>query len=137
MHYQYWFAKAPEPIIPVNKKQLECLALNMYHEARGEGTHGMLLVGNTTINRVLSKRFPNTICKVVYQKSQFSWTKDSPSVKEKGVYKKVVELAKQLVYRDTDHSYGSVYFYNYNVVTPAWAKHKQQTVVYGNHRFLR
>jgi N-acetylmuramoyl-L-alanine amidase len=45
----------------------KCLALNMYHEARGQGTAGVFAVAAVVFNRVNDSRFPNTICEVVYQ----------------------------------------------------------------------
>ena len=47
--------------------QITCLAMNMYHEARGQGTAGQLAVTAVVLNRVNDKRFPNTICEVVHQ----------------------------------------------------------------------
>ena len=48
-------------------KSVECLALNMYYEARNQGSAGLLAVSAVVLNRVNDKRFPNTICEVVYQ----------------------------------------------------------------------
>ena len=39
----------------------------IYFEARGESIVGQIAVGNVALNRVHSKRFPNTVCKVVHQ----------------------------------------------------------------------
>ena len=47
--------------------EVTCLAQNIYFEARSEPVAGMLAVGHVVLNRVASKRFPNTICKVVRQ----------------------------------------------------------------------
>ena len=47
--------------------EVECLALNIYHEARSERTAGMWAVADVTINRVKSISYPNTVCEVVYQ----------------------------------------------------------------------
>lgn len=49
---------------------------NLMHEARGEGTEGMRAVAAVVANRVLSGKYPNTICGVILQKNQFSWTQD-------------------------------------------------------------
>ena len=46
---------------------VECLALNMYHEARDQGTAGLFAVSAVVLNRVNDSRFPNTICEVIYQ----------------------------------------------------------------------
>lgn len=60
----------------VDAKELNCLTLAIYKEARGESNLGQQLVGKVVLNRVEDPYFPDTICKVVYQKNQFSWTKD-------------------------------------------------------------
>ena len=56
------------------ENQLECMALNIYHEARGEEPLGQVAVAQVVMNRVQHDWFPDTICDVVYQGSQFSWT---------------------------------------------------------------
>ena len=64
----------------------ECLALNMYHEARGQGTAGLFAVSAVVLNRVNDKRFPNSVCEVIYQgPTRESWKtrqhKDLPDSK--------------------------------------------------------
>ena len=74
--------------VPVSydyKDEVNCLAKNIYFEARDQTTKGQIAVALVTINRVESNRFPNSICEVVYQarrysngkiikhKCQFSW----------------------------------------------------------------
>lgn len=49
-----------------------CLALNVYHEARGDGIESQILVIQTTLKR--AKEGKKEICEVVTQKDQFSWT---------------------------------------------------------------
>ena len=39
---------------------MDCLAYNIYFEAKGEGIDGMIAVGHVTKNRVESKLFPDT-----------------------------------------------------------------------------
>lgn len=55
-------------------KEVQCLAKNIYYEARGEPIEGKLAIANATINRVRSLFYPQTVCDVVYQPQQFSWT---------------------------------------------------------------
>lgn len=62
-----------------SQEELKCLTENVYHEARGEPIGGRYAVIFATLERVLnkkSKEFPKTICGVVHQPWQFSWTKD-------------------------------------------------------------
>lgn len=52
---------------------LLCLTLAIFKEAEGESHAGKRWVGDTVINRVNSKTFPNDVCGVVLQPKQFSW----------------------------------------------------------------
>ena len=70
------------PVPGVSDKQVECLAKNIYFEARNQSEYGKFAVANVTMNRVKDPRFPNTICDVVFQGPrvkkrvggcQFSW----------------------------------------------------------------
>jgi spore germination cell wall hydrolase CwlJ-like protein len=58
------------------EKEIDCLARAIYHEARGESEMGKKAVAMVTINRANSSKFPNSICRVVYEKGQYSWTRD-------------------------------------------------------------
>ena len=102
-----------------NEKHIECLAMNMYHEARNQGTAGRLAVSAVVMNRVNDKRFPNTVCEVVLQsqmkkswktglpipiknRCQFSWYCDGKSdeVKDKESYKKILDFARLMMHND-------------------------------------
>ena len=52
----------------------ECLALNVYHEARNQTIDGQYAVAHVTMNRVASSKHADNICDVVYANKQFSWT---------------------------------------------------------------
>ena len=62
-----WSYKSYESVMENRKKQLTCLAKNIYFEARNEPFAGQFAVALVTLNRVNDSAFPNTICKVVYQ----------------------------------------------------------------------
>ena len=47
--------------------QAKCLADNMYFEARNQGTAGIIAVSNVVLNRVVSDKFPDTICGLARQ----------------------------------------------------------------------
>nr|WP_276562425.1 cell wall hydrolase [Hoeflea prorocentri] len=47
-----------------------CLALAIYHEARGEPDPGQYAVSITVLNRVRSGAYPDSICDVVYQNAE-------------------------------------------------------------------
>lgn len=48
-----------------------CLALVGYSEARGEGLAGMLATEQVVINRLLSRRWGDSICEVAFGNGQF------------------------------------------------------------------
>lgn len=68
-------------------QSMECLALNVYFEARGEPIEGQVAVAQVVMNRSADPRFPWSVCAVVQQggkKSvdcQFSWWCDKLSDK--------------------------------------------------------
>ena len=43
-------------------------------EARGQGSRAMALVQDVVLNRVDDSRWPSSVCAVVYQRKQFSWS---------------------------------------------------------------
>ena len=66
--------KPQKPLKRYSKKDVKCLAANIYHEAGIEPLSGQLAVAFGTIQRVKDNRFPDSLCGVVYQKKQMSWT---------------------------------------------------------------
>ena len=132
--------------------EVECLALNIYHEARNQPTAGKLAVAQVTLNRVKHDWFPNTICGVVYQgyylnnnpikhKCQFSWWCDGKSDKPKEIesWNYALMLARHMhegifdnidVVKDATH-YHAVY------VKPYWTKEKKKVKVIADHIFYK
>lgn len=54
------------------EKELRYMTTIIYCEARGESYAGKKAVGIVVMNRVRSKKFPNTVKEVIYQSGQFS-----------------------------------------------------------------
>lgn len=54
------------------QEELRLLSSIIYCEAGSESYNGKLAVGIVVMNRVKSRRYPNTVKSVIYQKSQFS-----------------------------------------------------------------
>jgi spore germination cell wall hydrolase CwlJ-like protein len=117
--------------------EVVCLAENLYYEARGEGDIGMLAVAKVTLNRVASDKFPKTVCGVVHQKAQFSWTLSPHRVSDKVAYRRAFAIASG-VYgaKDViDVTHGSLYYHATKIDTPYWAAGFKKSTVIGNHRF--
>jgi len=134
-----------------DKKEIRCLAKNIYFEARSESKRGQFAVAAVTMNRVKSKKYPNNICKVVWQRRQFSWTHDgkSDNPKDKKSWSKAQSLAT-LVYKKYfkfqsisdgawDITRGALHYYAPRLVYPHWAKETKKTISktqIGRHIFL-
>jgi len=83
---QIIFQEVNESGVPNSVHQeMMCLAENIYFEARAEGIEGKAAVANVTRNRVVSAKFPNSYCGVVYQGPvRESWkTKQNPDLLSK------------------------------------------------------
>src|SRR5579859_5098594 len=63
-----------------HEREVKCLAKNIFEEAGAEPDAGKEAVGLVTLFRSLSKKYPDTVCGVVYQRLQFSWTLDKNKV---------------------------------------------------------
>ena len=120
------------------REQLYCGAQNIYHESRGESNLGQIAVAHVVRNRVESPKYPNTICKVVWQPKQFSWTHDgiSDEPKDRKAFIKAVWL-HLIANIKNDITDGALNFYAHKKVTPSWASEKEVVALIGNHTFLK
>ena len=115
------------------EQALLCLALNIYHESRGDPIEGQLAVGLVTFNR--AKRKLSKVCKVVYADSQFSWTKKTPPVTDTKLFRKIKEIAKLSIILH-DFTGGATHYHSTNV-TPHWRNGLSYVGQWGNHLFYR
>ena len=125
---------------------LVCLALNIYHEARGEGMMGKYAVAHVVMNRVEHDRFPDTVCDVITQRRnnrlhqcQFSWYCDgrSDTPQDKDAWAEAQLIARDVLNEETDDITHGALFYHAHYVSPFWAEEFTQTVVYGTHIFYK
>jgi spore germination cell wall hydrolase CwlJ-like protein len=123
----------------------ECLATAMYHEARGESSHGIKAVAFVIYNRVKSNLFPSSFCEVVLQKSQFSFVSDKnpDNIREWNIYEKVLALAIDLVenggFQQASSPVGNALFFNSFKRASTW-KHssgRKFVATIGGHHFFR
>lgn len=116
------------------EKKIECMAKNIYYEARGEGKIGMIAVAHVTVNRAKSSKFPSDVCEVVYQKGQFSWTKSYSKKRNPEQFEKAIEVAKLVLEGKTkDPTNGALYFHSVEL-EPMWNKPIKAKI--GNHLFF-
>jgi spore germination cell wall hydrolase CwlJ-like protein len=129
-------------LTPAAKKQVDCLADNIYYEAGYEPVAGKKAVAFVTMNRMQDPRFPKDICSVVKQKvnstCQFSWICEGKgAIKNTKVYMEAKEVAL-MVYANYEKMYdltkGSLY-YHADYVNPKWKLEKTTTI--GRHIFYK
>jgi spore germination cell wall hydrolase CwlJ-like protein len=119
------------------QSELSCLATNIYHEARSEPIEGQLAVAQVTINRVKDKRrFASTVCGVVFERAQFSWTLTKrKQILDAKAWKTAVEVAKVVLSRSQVLPEFNALFYHTTKVSPRWSKQKRVLAIIGKHVF--
>lgn len=124
-----------------SKNEIRCLAVNIFHEARNQTIEGMKAVAWVTVNRTKSDRYPDTICGVVYQKKQFSWTITKPVIRNWKVYFEIEALAREflneLQYQERDPTHGAKFYHANYIKPPKWARVFSRTTQIGDHIFYR
>ena len=132
--------------------EVNCLALNIYHEARNQPLVGKLAVAQVTMNRVEHDNFPDNVCSVVMQgfytnnhpiknKCQFSWWCDGKSdkPKDKQAWQQAQYLAYQLLdglFVGIDLVEGATH-YHAIYVKPYWIKKKTMVRKIADHIFYK
>ena len=123
-------------IQPAKTQDIECLASNIYHEARGEGLHGQIAVAQVTVNRVASGKFQSSVCKVVYANKQFSWTNSGTKrVKDTKAWQNAVAVAQAVLTKSIHLPDFKALYFHTRQVKPTWAKTKRVVAVINNHIF--
>lgn len=124
---------------------LLCLALNIYHEARGEQVPGQYAVAQVTLKR--AEQNDTSACRETFKSKQFSWTtgvrktgegwlipkhlrpKDVDAWKKALIISSVAMEGKMRDFtKGADH-------YHAKSVRPVWASKMQKVAVIGQHIF--
>ncbi len=124
----------------------QCMALNLYWEARSEGREGMLAVGWVVLNRVAHAKYPSTVCGVIRQGGseppcQWSWWCDGRSDRptEPKSWASAQAVARELLgpKPTEDPTYGALWFHHEKLGVPKWLKSKEPTAYIGRHIFYK
>jgi spore germination cell wall hydrolase CwlJ-like protein len=128
-------------------KQLQymCLAQAIYFEARGEPIEGQVAVAQVVMNRLSDRRFPRTICGVVYQnetrrhRCQFSFACDGKSdTPRNGIaWMRAKYIASLALNGMLENVVGDSTHYHATYTNPVWASDLDPTIVVGRHKFYR
>ncbi len=137
---------SPPPYSDMQGKPLssvECLAVNLYHESRGQSDTANIMVISTVLNRVEDRRYPDDICEVVFQNKQYAWTSDGKSdeIKDLYQYRRLYRLSEQaLMHKDFVQNLSqSVTHYHSTTVNPYWVDSTRMEYVstVDDHKFYR
>lgn len=130
---QYW----TEPMKLPNS-EMNCLAINIYHEAAKEPYPGMVAVGQVTLNRFHRGKWGN-ICDTVYAKAQFSWTLDPKRLKQKPrgpLWEKSKKVARDVARGLRVEGLENAIFYHANYIPgPKWLPEVKLRHFIGAHLF--
>lgn len=134
-----------------SRQQVECLAQNIYYEARAETPQGQLAVALVTLNRSQSSLYPKNICHVVREKigntCQFTWWCDAElrakatnyryNERERAIFEESRKMALYafINYAEINDVTNGAVFYHANYVNPRWKY--QKTARIGNHIFYK
>jgi spore germination cell wall hydrolase CwlJ-like protein len=139
-------SRGPAVAGPAEYGSLECMALNVYWEARSESRSDQRAVAHVTLNRMRSSEFPDTVCDVVHQGGedelygcQFHWWCDGKVDEPQNpiAWQMAIEVARRvLAGNDPDSTDGALFFHN-DDVSPEWASARVRTVQIGTHIFYR
>ncbi len=141
--------------------QRRCLAIALYHEARGEALEGQVAVAATILNRVASRAYPSSICAVVFQGSrrrsgcQFSFACDHHALapRNHAVFVRMEQLAGRILdmvdssgvvrpgrfgpIARTLRRFAMVTHYHRFDVHPCWSRRLVRVAQSGAHVFFR
>ena len=120
-------------------RQLECLAVGIYFESKGEPLAGQLEVGKVIANRANSGgRFPGSYCGVLFQRGQFSFIRGRalPNVPRSSRHWLNAVAVAKIVDQDLHRSpVGNALFFHARYVSPKWRLKRVASI--GNHVFYR
>ena len=111
----------------------------------------MKAIAAVTMNRVKSSKYPSSVCKVVFQSKQFSWTYQQPllaiqkvmlggialSDKDAEAYLLAMKIAHSAINGKLKHAVKGSLWYHSQHANPAWKSKMKLQAKIGNHLFYK
>ena len=122
--------------------EAQCIAIAVYHEARGESLEGQLAVAKVIMNRAASGQYPTSWCGVVKQPWQFSFvnprTGYMPSVDQaSAAWRKALGVTRLAVANAVQSVPSECLWYHADYVAPSWGRRLTKVEKIGAHIFYR
>jgi hypothetical protein len=120
--------------------EANCIAVAVYHEARGESLEGQLAVAKVIMNRAASGKYPTSWCGVVKQPWQFSFVHHGqfPSVDQASdAWRKAIGVTRLAVANAVPSVPTGCMWYHADYVAPRWRNNLTRVEKIGAHIFYR
>ena len=122
--------------------EANCIAVAVYHEARGESLEGQLAVAKVIMNRAASGKYPTSWCGVVKQPWQFSFVNPRsgymPSVDQASdSWRKALGVTRLAVANAVQSVPSECLWYHADYVAPSWGRRLTRVEKIGAHIFYR
>ena len=122
--------------------EANCIAVAVYHEARGESLEGQLAVAKVIMNRAASGKYPSSWCGVVKQPWQFSFVNPRsgymPSVDQSSAsWRKALGVTRLVVANAVQSVPSECLWYHADYVAPSWGRRLTRVEKIGAHIFYR
>jgi len=120
--------------------EANCIAVAVYHEARGESLEGQLAVAKVIMNRAASGKYPASWCSVVKQPWQFSFVHRGqfPSVDQGSEsWRKALGVTRLAVANAVQSIPTDCLWYHADYVAPSWGRRLTRVDKIGAHIFYR
>ncbi len=139
----------PAPVLPesprfeatpsasaVDEEELACMTRVILYEAGAESRAGQVAVAQVVMNRVRSPRFPNSVCRVIYQRGQFSAIRSFAPPRD-GRWRRAMAIARDVIAGEAEPVVGNALYFHAARVRPAYVANRARVAQIGNHLFYR
>jgi len=126
----------------IDAQQIICVAMSVYHEARGLSDESQFAIAHVVMNRARLEGYPPMPCGVVWQSWAFSWTKMKTRSRVLPHELEAWEKAQRIAYNAYmdpdvyDPTYGATHFH-ITKYRPSWAKEGYDRVRIEVHTFMK
>ena len=123
-------------------EEANCIAVAVYHEARGESLEGQLAVARVIMNRASSGKYPASWCGTVKQPWQFSFVNPRTGVMPgvdaaSAAWRKAVGITRLATANAVPVLSTDVLWYHADYVAPSWGRRLTRVNKIGTHIFYR
>jgi len=121
-------------------EEANCIAVAVYHEARGESLEGQLAVARVIMNRAASGKYPPSWCETVKQPWQFSFVRNYRfpyTDTDSQAWRKAVGVTRLAIANAYPSVAEDVLWYHADYVAPSWGRRLNRVEKIGTHIFYR